>query len=591
MHGLVRVLVLALCSNTTAFALGFVQGAATSVQAPQAKVITPLASTQVAGDTNVVFVGWENTNAHVTAVTDTTGNKYMLADAVSLPGVASQVAYYAKGILRAPRRSNAVTVFFDGVAGRADVRVAEYSGLDSDNPLDLATSASGDSSAVTGTAVIPTHLPDLLVASAFTQNGNMGSGPGYAQRLIDSAGEIIEDQVVSAAGSYRATAPQRAAGWFLMHTLAFRIATPEQRVPPYPASRLITAMSWDLSTVVSHRKAIGSDIWALAWGSDGNLYGAWGDGGGFDGTENGKANGRASLGFARITGTPAVNNPGSFGGRNVWGQAPKFAPTQATFGGKVGELISVHGILYGWGGLWTTENCACPDPTVRSGDNPDWRTLLWSTDHGTSWHVAPWTGSFHPGTPLQFGQDYSGAFDPAHVYFYYQRDMNADPAHSYLRRILTTELTADPATSAHFEYFSGTDPNGNAQWSASESEAIAVFNDPNIPPGVYSGPVVVYDAALQRYVATAYHGPLTGQLGFFEAPAPWGPWATIAYYDDWGGFNETAGESNGLSFPAKWISPDGRTLWAVFSGLNNGGPNEFDSFNVARAVLRIASGP
>src|SRR5882757_4828558 len=50
---------------------------------------------------------------------------------------------------------------------------------------------------------------------------------------------------------------------------------------PYPASQIITSMTWDCSTVTGLRKASGSDIWPLTWASDGNLYGAWGDGGGF----------------------------------------------------------------------------------------------------------------------------------------------------------------------------------------------------------------------------------------------------------------------------------------------------------------------
>src|SRR3954470_2725984 len=46
--------------------------------------------------------------------------------------------------------------------------------------------------------------------------------------------------------------------------------------PPYPQSKVITGVSWDLSTVKSLRKAAGSDIWPTAWAADGNLYGAWG---------------------------------------------------------------------------------------------------------------------------------------------------------------------------------------------------------------------------------------------------------------------------------------------------------------------------
>jgi hypothetical protein len=77
-----------------------------------------------------------------------------------------------------------------------------------------------------------------------------------------------------------------------------------------------------------------------------------------------------------------------------------------------------------------------------------------------------------------------------------------------------------------------------------------------------------------------------GQLGFFEAPQPWGPWATIAYYDDLGGLNEVVGEALGLAFPSKWISADGRSMWAVFSGTGL-----YDSFNVAHATLTVQGSP
>jgi hypothetical protein len=39
--------------------------------------------------------------------------------------------------------------------------------------------------------------------------------------------------------------------------------------------------------------------------------------------------------------------------------------------------------------------------------------------------------------------------------------------------------------------------------------------------------------------------------------------------------------------PSKWISSDGKTVWVVFSGVNNGAANEFDSFNLAKLTLRL----
>lgn len=350
--------------------------------------------------------------------------------------------------------------------------------------------------------------------------------------------------------------------------------------PPYPQSALITSMSWDFSTVGEMRKAHGSDLWPLTWASDGNLYGAWGDGGGFDGDSN--SLGRVSLGFARITGTPIAGEPASYSGRNVWGAAPRYAANRAIFGGKVDDLISVNGVLYGHGGLWTAANCGCADPTQRSGDNPSDRTLAWSADLGRSWQVASWRSPTDPGTSLQYGENYKGAMDPAHVYFYYQRNAASDATRIYLRRVSTSQLTADPATPGHFEYLVAFDGEGLPLWSSGGGNALAIFEDPRVPPGADANATVVYDAALGRYVMATQHGNGAGAMGFFEAPAPWGPWRTMAYYDDWGGFSETAGEGNGLSFPSKWISSDGRTLWGVFSAAGG-----FDSFNVIKAVVAV----
>src|SRR6266850_1427199 len=85
------------------------------------------------------------------------------------------------------------------------------------------------------------------------------------------------------------------------------VTSPTTNVPaPYPRSDLIRGARWDLSTVTELRSAFGSDLWPLAWAADGELYAAWGDGGGFDGNESSQTGGKASLGFARISGTPVA---------------------------------------------------------------------------------------------------------------------------------------------------------------------------------------------------------------------------------------------------------------------------------------------
>jgi Concanavalin A-like lectin/glucanases superfamily len=352
---------------------------------------------------------------------------------------------------------------------------------------------------------------------------------------------------------------------------------------PYPASQVITSMVWDFSSVAVMRKALGSDLWPITWAADDNLYAAWGDGGGFDG--NDERLGRVSLGFARISGIPIAGVPGSYYGKNVWGRAPAYAESPANYGGKVDGLIAIDGVLYAEGSLWTAANCHCPDPTLRSDDNPQQPLFMWSADLGKTWRIAPWNSRV--GAALQFGRDYSGAADPEYVYLYYQHDVDSDPTRIYLRRVLKSQLPNNPATQGHYQYLSFVGADGTAHWSEDPAKAVPVFVDSRIPAGVYANPSVVHDAAIGRYLLAASHGGLTGQVGFFDAPSPWGPWTTIAYYDDWGGLNESAGASNGVWLPAKWILDEGRTLWAVFSGVATPLGN-FDSFNVVEATLTVS---
>jgi len=63
----------------------------------------------------------------------------------------------------------------------------------------------------------------------------------------------------------------------------------------------------------------------------------------------------------------------------------------------------------------------------------------------------------------------------------------------------------------------------------------------------------------------------------------------VADYEDWG---EMGSDGQGLtcSFPQKWMSADGLTLWCVFSAYGNGakrGIQAHDKFNVVKATLRL----
>ncbi len=573
-----------LLSPAALHAASYVQGAAVIARSATADLTATLRNIQAPGDLNLVFIAWRTADADVVSVTDTRGNLYLRIGALEQPGVASERLYYAPGILKAPAQGNTLRVRFSAPVPQASVRIAEYHGIDLVQPLGPVFGAAG-AGTLASTQSAPTSAEAMVVFAVYAGVANLAPGAGYTQRLWDEDGQILADRLPAPPGVQRASAPLGEASWYLIQAVALHAAPTAPLVPPYGASRIASGVHWDFSTVPSHRQAVGSDIWAMTWAPDGNLYGAFGDGGGFDGTERSKATGRTSLGFARISGSPQLADARAVVGRNVWGQAPRFAENQATFGGKVGDLICVGGVLYAQGGLWTGDNCHCDDPTLRRDDNPKERTLAWSRDLGKSWQIAPWHTPADLGSSLQFGPDYAGAADPEHVYLYYQPDVLKDATRIYLRRVRITDLTGDPQQPGHFEYFAGTTPAGGALWSAREGDAVAVFNDPQVPRGVYAVAAAVYDAPLGRYLLAAWHDAPLGRLGFFEAPTPWGPWATLAYYEDWGGFNETAGEGTGLSLPTKWMSADGRTLWVAFSGENRGADNEFDSLNLIRATL------
>ena len=136
-------------------------------------------------------------------------------------------------------------------------------------------------------------------------------------------------------------------------------------------------------------------------------------------------------------------------------------------------------------------------------------------------------------------------------------------------------------------YFAGRHLLGlEPRWEPHEAKATPVFTDRNN----VEGPSAVYDAGLGRYLLTLGHyssgnddDSSAGQVGLFESPHPWGPWRTIGYYEDWGGLKaETRGDYLSLRIPSKWISADGRSLWAVFSGLKS-----FDSFNLIHGELEV----
>jgi fibronectin type 3 domain-containing protein len=195
-------------------------------QSAQSSVAVTFTAAQTSGDLNVVVVGWNDSTAAVGTVTDSSGNVYAHAVGPTVyAGIATQSIYYAYNISGAAANTNIVTVKFTGPAAYADVRILEYSGIDTVNPLDGAASAAAIGSSATASSGpgTTTYANDLLVGADITVQETTAAGPGFTARMITLPDrDIVEDQVVSSTGTYTATAAIAPAGQWIMQMVAFR---------------------------------------------------------------------------------------------------------------------------------------------------------------------------------------------------------------------------------------------------------------------------------------------------------------------------------------------------------------------------------
>ena len=215
-----------------------------AVPASGASVGVPYAAAQTSGNLNVVIVGWNDTVATVTSVTDTKGNVYVLAVGPTvLPAGLSQSIYYAKNIAGATAGANTVTVTFSTSATYPDIRILEYGGVDVNNPLDSFSAATGTAVAMDSGALVTTNANDLLVGANIVLTSTASAGSGFSDRIITSPdGDIAEDKLLTAVGSYHATATLSNSGGWIMQGVAFK-ATGAAPAPTAPSSLTATTIS------------------------------------------------------------------------------------------------------------------------------------------------------------------------------------------------------------------------------------------------------------------------------------------------------------------------------------------------------------
>src|SRR2546426_4784386 len=179
--------------------IAFVQSNYAVPQSPQTTVTVLFPAAQTAGNLNVVVVGWNDTTATVSAVTDSAGNPYTLAVGPTLrAGQASQAIYFAKNILGSA--ANTVTVRFSPAAAYPDIRILEYRGLDPVSPLHATVAATGSSTSANSGALTTTAPNVLLVTpNAAATLTTDTSTRVTARTTTNHDGDPVEDRIIDAA--------------------------------------------------------------------------------------------------------------------------------------------------------------------------------------------------------------------------------------------------------------------------------------------------------------------------------------------------------------------------------------------------------
>ena len=330
--------------------------------------------------------------------------------------------------------------------------------------------------------------------------------------------------------------------------LAGALAGPALAGAPYPPSPVITDLTWAGKSTIS-RMASGSDTFPITWADDGHLYTAWADGHGFEP----KVRTKLSLGFARVEGDP-LNHKGF----NI--RSPDEQRGGGSKGRKGSGMLMVDGVLYMWVRNDNKRGAHC--------------RLWWSTDHARNWTQAGWNfKEFGYCTFINFGRNYAGARDD----YVYSVSHDHPSAYSPADRFILMRVPRGSIkTRSAYEFFKGLDGNGNPLWTTNISQRGPVFQ--NAGRCARSG--ISYNAALGRYLwwqqvpSKGIDTRARGGFGVYDAPEPWGPWTTAYYTSRW-----DVGPGETGSFPPKWMSVDGKTMYLVFSGN--------DRFSVRKVTISV----
>jgi hypothetical protein len=205
--------------------ISFAQVNTKTVSKSVTSVTLPYPMAQSAGDLNIVVVGWNDATATIGTVTDSSGNQYAPAAAMVTGVNLRQAIYYAKNISAAGAGANTVIVKFTKAASFPDVRIFEYQGLDTANPLDVTNGSSGTSFTASSGQVTTKAAEELVFASDTVLSKTLSPGPGYVPIILTKFFDIAEHQISSQKGNFNPSASLNASSNWVMQVVTFKASS------------------------------------------------------------------------------------------------------------------------------------------------------------------------------------------------------------------------------------------------------------------------------------------------------------------------------------------------------------------------------
>jgi RHS repeat-associated protein len=201
---------------------------------------------QTPGDVNLVIQSWrDNNSSDLRVIADgSSSNQYWPYSQENQSGNGQQTGWFSSGIVGGLNYVTAVFTSTHGCITAPEVIIAEYRGLSPNGYAAedvTATKNSSGSATCNSGSVTTTNQNDVLIGENLAGMPTITAGTNYTNRLITTpGGNILEDRIVTATGSYNATATMSAKGDCIMNMVAFKEAPNQAPVVDAGPNQTIT---------------------------------------------------------------------------------------------------------------------------------------------------------------------------------------------------------------------------------------------------------------------------------------------------------------------------------------------------------------